>query len=279
MTSTVKRVLTGCVALPLLLVIILFLPYYNYLVFCLIAFAACLIGSYEIHSMLCKEKKDRLPLPAWCGSLLLVSTYIENAYLPDYNLILYTLIALFSLVLIIETITGGHDNFKGSRDRISASITQIAYPNLFGVFFIRFAFLENAWMWLLTFLLFVFSSDTFAYLFGILFGKNNKNIVKVSPNKSLAGFIAGAFIPALEGALLTGNIALYGLTWYQGLILGLCTAAAGILGDLVESAFKRSAGIKDSGTVIPGRGGIMDSIDSLVMAAPIYICLIHFILL
>ena len=273
-----KRVLTGCVALPLLLVIILFLPHLHYLAFCIVALLACLIGSYEIHAILIKDNHDKLALPPWCGSLLLVVTYIEYAYLPHYNLILYALIFLISLVFTIETIKGGKDNFHLSRERMATSITQIIYPNLFGVFFIRFAFLENAWLWLLTFLLFVFSSDTFAYLFGILFGKNNKNIVKVSPNKSVAGFIAGAFVPALEGALLTYFASIYGLTWYQGFLLGFCTAIAGILGDLIESAFKRSANVKDSGTIIPGRGGIMDSIDSLVMAAPIFICLIHFIL-
>lgn len=275
MKSSVKRVLTGVIALPALLLIVLFLPYFNYIAFALITFFCCFVGSFEMKRMI--SPKDNLLLPFWIGSLLPIAYYIEYAFFPDYHLSLYTLVGLCSLVLIVEMLTGGKDDFKNSIDRIAKSITNIVYPNLFGMFFIRFGFLENTVIWLLTFLLFVFSSDTFAYLFGIMFGKNNKGIVKVSPNKSLAGFIAGALVPAIEGALLCHFIAGYQISWYLGFILGLCTAIAGTLGDLVESTFKRSAGIKDSGVIVPGRGGIMDSIDSLLMAAPIYIFIIHYI--
>ncbi len=275
MKSSVKRVLTGVIAIPALLLIILFLPHFNYLAFAVITVFCCFVGSFEIRKMISPDEK--LPLPFWAGSILPIAYYIEYSFFLDYNLSLYTLVGLCSLALIIEMLTGGKDDFKDSINRIAKSVTNIIYPNLFGMFFIRFGFLDETVMWLLTFLLFVFSSDTFAYLFGIMFGKNNKGIVKVSPNKSLVGFIAGAFVPALEGALLCYFIAGYQMSWYIGFILGLCTAIAGTLGDLVESTFKRCAGIKDSGIIVPGRGGIMDSIDSLLMAAPIYIFIVHYI--
>lgn len=278
MTSNGQRILTGFVALPALLLVILLLPQFHYIVFSIVVLIAAIIGSHEMHCILLHDKDEmRLPLPSWVGALLPVAAYVEYC-LTGYgysSIILYTLIALLSLIFFMETLTGHHDSYRGTRDRISYAVIQLLYPNLFAIFFIRMCFLQNAWMWLLTFFLLVFSCDTFAYFFGRWLGKSNRGIVKVSPNKSLAGFIAGALIPALIFALLAAFIDKYTLTWWEGLVVGLFTAIAGICGDLIESAFKRSSDLKDSGTVVPGRGGILDSIDSLIIAAPIYIALLH----
>ena len=278
MTSNGQRILTGFVALPALLLVILLLPQFHYIVFSIVVLIAAIIGSHEMHCILLHDKDEmRLPLPSWVGALLPVAAYVEYC-LSGYgysSIILYTIIALLSLIFFMETLTGHHDSYRGTRDRISYAVIQLLYPNLFAIFFIRMCFLQNAWMWLLTFFLLVFSCDTFAYFFGRWLGKSNRGIVKVSPNKSLAGFIAGALIPALIFALLAAFIDKYTLTWWEGLIVGLFTAIAGICGDLIESAFKRSSDLKDSGTVVPGRGGILDSIDSLIIAAPIYIALLH----
>lgn len=276
MTSNGQRILTGFIAVPALLLIILFLPHCHYLAFCLIVMAVSILGSQEMHSILLHDKEDmKLPLPYYAGVLIPLASYLENAFFPDITLTLYTLIILLSLVFFIETITGHRDNFHGTRDRAAYGVIQLVYPNLFAIFFIRLCFMDTAWMWLLTFFLLVFSCDTFAYFFGRWFGKNNRGIVKVSPNKSLAGFIAGAIIPAVVLALLSFFIRKYDLIWWQGFIVGLCTALGGICGDLIESAFKRSSEIKDSGRFVPGRGGILDSVDSLLIAAPIYIALLH----
>ena len=118
-------------------------------------------------------------------------------------------------------------------------------------------------------------SDSIAWLFGILLGKNNRGIFKASPNKSIAGFI-GAFI----GSIATGILCFY--IWrdiYTGSIIKMilisifCTISS-IVGDLAESVLKRSTGVKDSGSIIPGRGGVLDSIDSIVMTAPLFYGLI-----
>ena len=142
----------------------------------------------------------------------------------------------------------------------------------------RSAFLENATWYILLFFLLVFSSDTFAFFCGMAFGRSNKGIIKVSPNKSIAGFIGGLLVPSVFGALsaiLFPEVFAYGAA--KGFILGLGTAALGVVGDLIESSFKRSAEVKDSGTLIPGRGGILDSVDSIIMAAPVYVALLMMI--
>ena len=96
----------------------------------------------------------------------------------------------------------------------------------------------------------------------------------VSPNKSLAGFAGG-----LLGSLLAALISYYlfpraGIGSLAALLFtGLCVGVTVILGDLVESALKRSAGVKDSSSFIPGRGGILDSFDSLLFSAPLFIAL------
>ena len=117
----------------------------------------------------------------------------------------------------------------------------------------------------------VFMCDSIAWLFGITMGKTNRGIVKASPNKSIAGFVGGFLGALLSGILFrfflpeifTGSV-------FKIILLAIITAFASIVGDLTESVVKRSASIKDSGRLIPGRGGLMDSIDSIVMAAPIY---------
>ena len=81
----------------------------------------------------------------------------------------------------MEIKKGEVDNFKASIERISYTVLQIVYPNTFAIFFIKFCFLDNAWLYLLIFFALVFGSDTFAYFIGKLLGKNNKGIVTLFP--------------------------------------------------------------------------------------------------
>lgn len=275
MTSLGKRLLTAVVAIPLLIVVLICLPQANYLAFAIVCFAMSIIGSYEMRGMADKAHQEHIKFQPWLGVALPILTYIEKAFVPELNLTLFGLVCLLTLGFAHEALFGYHDNFKGSKARLETYTLEIIYPNVFTTFLIRMCFLENAWAWILLFLAFVFGSDSFAYIFGMLLGKNNKGIVKVSPNKSLAGFIAGILLPGVVGAIFTTCFSIYTISWYQGLILGLLTALAGTFGDLIESTFKRSANVKDSGTAIPGRGGVLDSIDSILIAAPIYLLCLY----
>jgi phosphatidate cytidylyltransferase len=118
-------------------------------------------------------------------------------------------------------------------------------------------------------------NDSAAWAAGMLFGSGNRGIIPASPNKSVAGFIGGTAAAVLAGL---GGVLLFPAVFApkllpplpSGLILGLFLGAAASLGDLMESALKRSSGIKDSGSIIPGRGGVLDSIDSIALAAPVF---------
>ncbi len=270
------RVLTTVIALPALFFLIVGLPQYNYLAFAILIVTISVLGNYEMYNMLTKDKNWKILCPPWLGALLPLAAYIQYGYFPQYDLTTFVLVVLLILVFSLEMLNGYDiDGYKGSGERMAIRACLLVYPSLVATFFIRFCFLENAWVWILTILCLCFSSDTFAYIFGMLFGKNNKGVVKVSPNKSIAGYIAGIGIPALEMVLLTAIFPIYNMNPAIGFFLGLFTAIGAALGDLIESCFKRSAGVKDSGHVIPGRGGMMDSIDSLLVAAPIFYFIVY----
>ena len=110
----------------------------------------------------------------------------------------------------------------------------------------------------------IWANDVFAYLVGMTFGRH-RLCERLSPKKSWEGFFGG-----LAGAVATGLAAAYALDanyWVWG-GLALVASLSGVAGDLVESMFKREAGVKDSGQVIPGHGGVLDRFDALLLSAP-----------
>ena len=119
----------------------------------------------------------------------------------------------------------------------------------------------------LTLMLFViiWSADSFAYLAGKSFGRHK--LSAVSPNKTVEGAVAG-FIFGIVGALVCRYVFAPQLSVKDAVILGAVVGTFGQIGDLCESLLKRSAGVKDSGSVIPGHGGMLDRLDSLLFGAP-----------
>lgn len=117
------------------------------------------------------------------------------------------------------------------------------------------------------FMLFVliWSSDSFAYFTGRLFGKH-KIAPKISPKKTWEGFAGGVFFTLILGYFIEQHYPDLRGNW---MIVGLLVSVFAPLGDLVESQLKRTFGVKDSGTIIPGHGGILDRLDSFIIAAPV----------
>ncbi len=113
----------------------------------------------------------------------------------------------------------------------------------------------------------VWSCDTLAFLVGILVGRR-KLMPRISPAKTVEGGVGGLVGGGLAGYLCASTFVPY-ITPLAGTALGLATAGAAQLGDLVESMLKRDAGLKDSAALIPGHGGVLDRVDSLLFAAPV----------
>lgn len=135
----------------------------------------------------------------------------------------------------------------------------------------------NGTYYLFYFILVTKFSDSGAYAVGSLFGKH-KMIPRISPGKTwegLVGALLGSIVASLGFFALAGP-QLQGMNWAHAIILGLLLGGAAVIGDLIESIFKREAGVKDSGRYFPGIGGILDLLDSLLFNAPImYLYLRH----
>jgi phosphatidate cytidylyltransferase len=108
-------------------------------------------------------------------------------------------------------------------------------------------------------------SDTGGYVAGVFFGKHPM-APTVSPKKSWEGLVGSLVATGIGGALLL-HFALHE-PWWHGAVFGLATSAASVLGDLAESLFKRDLGVKDMSSLLPGHGGLMDRLDSILFAAP-----------
>lgn len=111
----------------------------------------------------------------------------------------------------------------------------------------------------------IWVNDSFAYLVGKNFGKH-KLFEKISPKKTIEGFLGGLLFACIASYFIAKFTET--LSFFNWLILALIVSVFGTIGDLVESKFKRQAGVKDSGTIMPGHGGLFDRLDSIIFAAP-----------
>ncbi|WP_049721294.1 phosphatidate cytidylyltransferase [Gilvimarinus polysaccharolyticus] len=130
-------------------------------------------------------------------------------------------------------------------------------------------------MGLIIFLIFCTQfNDVAQYVWGKLFGRH-KIIPKVSPNKTWEGFVGGLLTVAVFASFIAPWLT--PLSWREGLVVGLIIAVAGFMGDLVISSVKRDLQIKDTGQLIPGHGGLLDRMDSLMYTAPLFFHFIYYL--
>jgi phosphatidate cytidylyltransferase len=178
--------------------------------------------------------------------------------------------------------------FERGRDRaatdLSLTITGIFYLGILGGYFIMLRQLEHGEWWLLLTLPAVWLADSAAYFLGTRFGRR-KLAPRLSPHKSWEGYIAGVVFGALGTPLLLilyqrlGMPASPAFTATNAALLGLAMGIFPTLGDLGESMLKRQVGVKDSGSILPGHGGMLDRIDSWLWALPIGYILIQWVFL
>jgi len=272
MTSLAKRLILTFTSVPALFILIFFFPQMNHLAFAVLVFLSVLTGTFEMRNI--SLRKDEKPLlPFWATGLLPLSEYIHLTFLPMIPLTEFSLFSLFLIAYSSEILRGAADNFEKTLHRISHISFLIIYPGFFSIFLIKLlVYPQSKYLVVMLFLL-VFGNDIFAYVFGMLFGKNNRGVFKVSPNKSIAGFIGGSLMTIILSVVWVSIIPSMQelFTLWQAALIGFIIALSSDTGDLIESAFKRGAKVKDAGRIILGRGGLMDSIDSLVASAPIFL--------
>jgi phosphatidate cytidylyltransferase len=273
--TLIERLLIFFIGLPFCLALVAFLPQRNHLAVNILVILFCAFGAVELSDMLrkkglCLHRVEAAILGAVTpfAMTLMVSFHIDMMIIP-------VLLVGSASWLLVSRIFLAEKNLGDAITGITAGFAVMIYPSLFFSWIILMNLLPDSDYLIIAFFCIVMVNDSLAWAFGIVFGKNNRGIIAVSPNKSIAGFIAGLVSSALVGiglALLLPN-AFTSARFspiVSGLVLGFLTGIAAVLGDLAESAIKRSAGVKDSGFGIPGRGGVLDSIDSLALAAPVY---------
>lgn len=278
MNKIIPRLLIFFIGLPLAIVIPIFLPGYNQLVFCILVMAASAVASIELSFFFKAKNINVHPVTAAITGFTLPCA----SYLIGTNLLHEIVPGIFISVFILFTL--GKRTFASNEREIDAILPEttahlfiLMYPSFLATYLVKIAMKPESTALILLFYALTFGNDSLAYAFGVIFGKK-RNIVTVSPNKSMTGFIAGAMTALLAGvaASFISPIRFPGGPLPWGLF-GLVVGIAVIVGDLSESALKRSAGVKDSGSIIPGRGGVLDSVDSLLFAAPVFFYLYNLI--
>ncbi|MFE9252291.1 phosphatidate cytidylyltransferase [Streptomyces sp. NPDC007088] len=221
---------------------------------------AVVVGVWELTSRLSERKGIKAPLIplALGGAAMVIAGYARG---PEGA---WVAVALTALAVLVWRMTQPPEGYL--RDVTAGVFAAFYVPFLATFVALMLRADDGAWRVLL-FLILTVVSDTGAYAVGWRFG-SHKLAPRISPGKTREGLVGAVTFAMVAGALGMQFMIDDG-AWWQGLLLGLAVAASATLGDLGESMIKRDLGIKDMGTLLPGHGGIMDRLDSLLPTAPV----------
>lgn len=267
------RTISGIVFVVLVVGVLLWDPLAVFILFLFIALG----GLWEFFHMFGRQGDKSIIIPAFLLSVLVfLGLYLQSMgiknFMPDSLMELVPYIsALVSLILILEL-------FREKIRRPAASaitpmgVIYAVFPMASWMLIICF---HGFFPWyFLGFIIIIWCNDTFAYLVGRTLGRT-KLFERISPKKTWEGTIGGFVFSMAAGYVL--SIYREELSPIQWMTVGAVASVTGTLGDLVESMFKRSAGVKDSGRIMPGHGGILDRFDAVLIASPFVVCYLLYI--
>ena len=259
MNNFLKRTLTA----GAFVAVLLSCTFYNQFTFSILFLLITVLGLWEFYTL--SEKGQNKPQKIW-GTVVGASIFISNAMVcfenADYRLLIINIPLLFS-VFIVELYTKAANPFRNIAFTL-LGILYVAVPFSLLNYLVTFAGSFNYEI-LFGFFFILWSNDSGAYLAGSAFGKR-KLFARVSPGKSWEGSIGGALASYIVAFIISD--------WYTSIsiidwmVIAAILVVIGTLGDLVESLYKRSKNVKDSGSLLPGHGGILDRFDSLILATP-----------
>jgi phosphatidate cytidylyltransferase len=257
MNPHVKRWATGVIAVPILFLTI---AYCAETIFTLLIIIAALVGVTEYNRMVFNtgfwlEKVETLTV-----ALLILMA----AAARDRVLLVAVLAFAVMVILMLNLLRIRQEGLDMSR--VGKVILGVMYVPLLMSHFILIRQESEGIRWVFFILVLAFSGDIAAYYVGRGMGRR-KLLPEVSPGKTVEGTI-GLFAGSIIGCMLFRQLFFPILPVFHTVILGLVGSVAGQLGDLCESALKRTAGVKDSGTLLPGHGGILDRLDCLMFITP-----------
>lgn len=264
MSNLAQRALTGTVFVLAIVAAIIFKSWIFHLVFGTIA----VLGLHEFYTLFKGSKYSPHATFGIISGIFIYSFGVFSIYKPEVlNWLIGVLLLSFPLFAFAEL----YRKKKTPFENIGLTVLGLVYiilPLLLLNFLIEFSettFKITSFWPVLSIFILVWCSDTFAYLVGRKFGKH-KLFERISPKKSWEGFFGGMFFSVLAGVLIAYFIE---APIYQYVIYGLLISTCGTIGDLVESMLKRSLSIKDSGSILPGHGGILDRFDAVLFVIPI----------
>jgi phosphatidate cytidylyltransferase len=229
-------------------------------------FAGAIIGftAFELASALRYAGRD---VPRWPTAIAAVAMVPAAFYLGDAGhwLILLAAVLFVSLWRIADLVRPAH---RASASELGKDIAAGALVQVYVPFLASFAVLlagkDGGEWWTLAFLILVISVDTGAYASGLLLGRHAM-APRISPKKTWEGFAGSVLTALLAGVLL--SLFMLHEPWWFGLVFGATIAFSATVGDLTESLVKRDLGIKDISTWLPGHGGFLDRLDSILPSA------------
>jgi phosphatidate cytidylyltransferase len=225
-----------------------------------------LASIYEFN-YLCAQKGQPLEYPV---AVLGVVAYIAMAV---FGLLHKWEGVLLAGIVIVAFWIGMYGEQKGYFARTAYTLLAVLYIGKLLTYFVFIREIAGNGMWMTFYVIVIIVlTDTFGMLVGTSFGRHS--LTKISPNKTIEGSV-GALSIATAFAIGATWFAPLHLTWWQGGVLGIATSVGAQVGDLVESAFKRDAGVKDAGAMIQGHGGVLDRFDSYLLGGVAFFATLH----
>ena len=292
MSKLMNRLLIFFIGVPVCIALCFF-DICKFLPLKIVCLIFCCVGTFEFSNILNKKIKVQNPYFVMILTLLMLISVVLQDYLSfssEFISLSIFLLIFVSILVEIFSPKSGDSNFSESIEKIASTLLTLVYTGYFFSFVVKMTctnwfddyIFYNPMMnsvYITLFLIIVFGTDSFAWFFGMTMGKNNRGFIKASPNKSIAGFVGGIISTIIVVLLITRFIPLFEqyfnhISTFSITFITFVTSIFAIIGDLFESVLKRCSGVKDSGTIIPGRGGVLDSIDSVILAAPVFYLLV-----
>ena len=269
MGETLKRAISGAVYVLLLLASIL----YSTESFLILFGIFLIISLFEFCNLI---QVDKL-IPILAGSTLYILVTLFSNYNESKSSDIQTLDIILlasTLIISIKCIIFLFDNNVQSVSTLSKYLYLLGYITLPFIFITKISFGVNDYnpKIIIGLFILIWTNDTFAYIVGKSMGKH-KLFEKISPKKTIEGFFGGLIFAIFAGYLISIYLIKPSAQFSDKSILIWVIIAAivgviGTIGDLIESKFKRIAGVKDSGKIMPGHGGVLDRLDSVIFVAP-----------
>jgi phosphatidate cytidylyltransferase len=263
-----KRILTAIVALPILIYTVWSQsPYF----FVALAAVAVVLALGEFYNLASKGGFKPMAVPGYAASLVVIASFVFE----EPPLIVGALIALTMASLAM--MLGKPDEMKKSLVAVAATVSGVAYVALLAGCLVGVRMMPDSMAHpaiphlssklLMIFFAMVIFADTGAYYTGRLIGRH-KLAPRVSPGKTIEGAVGG-LVAAIAAGPLSRLVFFHEIPVSHALVLGAMIGVLGPVGDLAESMLKRGADVKDSGTLLPGHGGVLDRVDSILFCAPL----------